>query len=34
MVAFIDVLFWFFSIYIFPFWLMMWFAPTTSERLR
>ena len=28
MVAFIDVLFWFSSIYIFPFWLMMWFAPT------
>lgn len=31
MVAFIDVLFWFSSVYILPFWLMMWFAPT-SER--
>jgi hypothetical protein len=27
MVALIDVLFWFSSLYIFPFWLMMWFAP-------
>ena len=27
MVALIDVLFWFSSLYILPFWLMMWFAP-------
>jgi len=31
MVALIDVLFWFSSLYILPFWVMMWFAPT-SER--
>lgn len=37
MVAFIDVLFWFSSLYILPFWLMMWFAPTherTAALLR
>ena len=28
MVALIDILFWFSSLYILPFWLMMWFAPT------
>ena len=28
MVALIDALFWFSSLYILPFWLMMWFAPT------
>ena len=28
MVAMIDALFWFSSLYILPFWLMMWFAPT------
>jgi len=27
MVALIDALFWFSSLYILPFWLMMWFAP-------
>jgi len=31
MTALIDVLFWFSSLYVLPFWLMMWFAPT-SER--
>ena len=31
MVAFVDLLFWFSSLYILPFWVMMWFAPT-SER--
>lgn len=37
MVAFIDVLFWFSSLYVLPFWLMMWFAPTherTATMLR
>ena len=37
MVALIDVLFWFSSLYILPFWLMMWFAPAherTSALLR
>jgi hypothetical protein len=37
MVAFIDVLFWFSSLYVLPFWLMMWFAPTherTASLLR
>jgi hypothetical protein len=37
MVALIDVLFWFSSLYILPFWLMMWFAPTherTAALLR
>ena len=37
MVAFIEVLFWFSSLYILPFWLMMWFAPTherTAALLR
>ena len=28
MVTLIDALFWFSSLYILPFWLMMWFAPT------
>jgi hypothetical protein len=28
MVALIDILFWFSSLYILPFWVMMWFAPT------
>ena len=28
MVALIDALFWFSSLYILPFWLMMWFAPS------
>lgn len=27
MVAMIDLLFWFSSLYVLPFWLMMWFAP-------
>ena len=27
MVSMIDALFWFSSLYILPFWLMMWFAP-------
>ena len=31
MTALIDVLFWFSSLYVLPFWLMMWFGPT-SER--
>ena len=31
MTALIDVLFWFSSLYVLPFWLVMWFAPT-SER--
>ena len=31
MTALIDILFWFSSLYVLPFWLMMWFAPT-SER--
>jgi len=31
MVAFIDVLFWFSSLYVLPFWAMMWVAPS-SER--
>jgi|SRR6056300_127312 hypothetical protein len=37
MLAFIDVLFWFSSLYVLPFWLMMWFAPTherTADLLR
>ena len=37
MIAFIEVLFWFSSLYILPFWLMMWFAPTherTAALLR
>ena len=37
MVALIDVLFWFSSLYILPFWLMMWFAPAherTAALLR
>jgi hypothetical protein len=37
MVAFIDVFFWFLSLYVLPFWLMMWFAPTherTASLLR
>ena len=37
MVALIDALFWFSSLYILPFWLMMWFAPTherTAAMLR
>ena len=28
MVDLIEILFWFSSLYILPFWLMMWFAPT------
>ena len=28
MVAIIDLLFWFSSLYILPFWIMMWFAPS------
>jgi len=37
MVALIDALFWFSSLYILPFWLMMWFAPAherTAALLR
>jgi len=37
MAALIDVLFWFSSLYILPFWLMMWFAPAherTAALLR
>ena len=37
MVALIDVLFWFSSLYILPFWLMMWFVPAherTAALLR
>jgi len=37
MVALIDTLFWFSSLYILPFWLMMWFAPAherTAALLR
>ena len=33
MLSLIDVLFWFSSLYILPFWLMMWFAPT-HERTK
>jgi hypothetical protein len=33
MVAFIEVLFWFSSLYILPFWLMMWFAPTHERTV-
>ena len=28
MVGMIDLLFWFSSLYVLPFWLMMWFAPS------
>ena len=33
MMALIDILFWFSSLYILPFWLMMWFAPE-HERTK
>ncbi len=33
MVALIDVLFWFSSLYILPFWLMMWFAPAHERTV-
>ena len=31
MVSMIDALFWFSSLYILPFWLMMWFAPNHAR---
>ena len=33
MVAYIDVLFWFASLYILPIWVLMWFLPT-HERTK
>lgn len=33
MVAYIDVLFWFASLYILPIWVLMWFMPT-HERTK
>ena len=33
MVAYIDVLFWFTSLYILPIWVLMWFLPT-HERTK